>query len=116
MCVCVSVCVWTQGLGAMGGAADGPSWCVTSMATALRAQPRFWQEFPLTFVRVRRVEGGVYDGWCSGAAGSGQAAPSSLPSQLGIVGSSSQAPSSSSSLPPLSSQVLGPGLAPGPKV
>lgn len=58
-CVCVSVCVWTQGLGVMGGAADGPSWCVTSMATALRAQPRFWQEFPLTSVRVRRVEGGV---------------------------------------------------------
>lgn len=61
---------------------------------------------------------GCDDGWCSGAAGSGSgpAAPSSLPSQLGIVGSSSQAPSSSSSLPPLSSQVLGPGLAPGPKV
>lgn len=55
---------------------------------------------------------GCDDGWCSGAAGSGPAAPSSLPSQLGIVGSSSQAPCSSSSLfsgagPRLSSRAKG---------
>ena len=59
MCMPVCTCVWTQALGVMGGEADGPSWSVTSMAMARRAQPRCGQEFPLTFIMVRRVEGGV---------------------------------------------------------
>lgn len=59
VCTPVCTCVWTQGMGVMGGEADGPSWSVTSMATAQRAQPRCGQEFPLTFIMVKRVEGGV---------------------------------------------------------
>ena len=55
----VCTCVWTQGMGVMGGEADGPSWSVTAMAMAGTAQLRCGQEFPLTFFTVRRVEGGV---------------------------------------------------------
>lgn len=39
VCTPVCTCVWTQGMGVMGGEADGPSWSVTSMATVREPSP-----------------------------------------------------------------------------
>lgn len=122
--VCVCVCVRTQGLGMTSGAADGSSWTVTCVATAPRAQPRFHQEFPLTFIVEWWVEGGL--GWRKTVLGlvqqlAGQPPPRSL-SEVGAGDRPSPSPpsplpsSKASSSSSLSSLVLGPGLALWPKV